>query len=55
MTTKQQGSIWNLKMDHPLWYPPEFISNILSLALLKDQFRVTYDSENRVMFDTYTK
>ena len=43
MTTYQQGSIKNLPMEYPVWYHPDFIANILSLALIKDKFRVTYE------------
>ena len=27
-------------MGHPVWYHPDFIANILTLVLIKDQFRV---------------
>lgn len=50
MTTYEQDCIRNLPMEHPVWYHPTFIANILSLALIKDQFRVTYDSQNGVFF-----
>ena len=53
MTTHEQDSIKNLRTDHPIWYHSEFIANILSLALIKDQFRVTYDSENGGVFEVH--
>ena len=53
MTTYQQGSIKNLPMEHPAWYHPDVIANILSLALIKDQFRVTYDSESGGVFEIH--
>ena len=28
----------------PIWYHPEYITNILSLAKIKEQYRITYDS-----------
>ena len=53
MITYQQGSIKNLSMEHPVWYHPDFIANILSLALIKDQFRVTYDSDKGGVFEVH--
>jgi len=31
-------------LDQPTWYHPEFITNVLSLGLLKKKYRITYDS-----------
>ena len=45
MSTNQMASIRNLDTRDPVWYHPEYITNILSLAKIKEQYRVTYDSE----------
>merc|ERR1712197_78514 len=45
MSTNQMESIRNLDTRDPVWYHPEYITNILSLAKIKEQYRVTYDSE----------
>ena len=53
ITTYQQGTIKNLNTNDPVWYHPHFMANILSLALLKKQFRITYDSEDGGMFEVH--
>lgn len=53
VTIYEQDSIKNLLMYQPVWYYPDFVANILSLALIKDYFRVTYDSENGGTFEVH--
>ena len=45
MTTNQMATIRNLDTKDPVWYHPEYITNILSLAKVKEQYRITYDSD----------
>ena len=47
ITTNMRCHINNLSMDQPVWFHPKYITNVLSLALLKKQFRITYDSFKR--------
>ena len=42
ITTRNQCRVQNL--DQPVWYDSKFITNILSLGLLKAKYRITYDS-----------
>lgn len=39
MTTNQKGKIRNLKTNDPVWFHSEYIANILSLALIKKQYK----------------
>jgi hypothetical protein len=39
----------------PVWYHPNGIANIISLARVKDQHRATFDSENRNRFTIHKK
>jgi hypothetical protein len=41
--TNQQGRLGNF--PEPVWYNPKGVANILSLALVKAHYRVTYDSK----------
>ena len=50
MTTNQKGKIRNLKTNNPVWFHSEYITNILSLALIKKQYKVTYDSSKSGAF-----
>ena len=42
--TQMRCTIKKLDPEQPVWFHPEYITNVLSLALLKKQFRITYDS-----------
>ena len=53
MTTNEKATIKNFKTNHPVWYHPNFITNILSLAQLKEQYRVTYDSTGNGAFEVH--
>ena len=44
ITTNMRCHINNLSMDQPVWFHPKYITNVLSLALLRRQFRITYNS-----------
>ena len=50
MTTNQMATIRNLDTKDPVWYHPEYITNILSLAKVKEQYRITYDSDKGETF-----
>ena len=53
LTTNEMATIRNLDTKGPVWYRPEFITNILSLASLakiKEQYIINYDSEKRWSF-----
>ena len=39
------ATIRNLDTKDPVWYHPEYITNILSLAKIKEQCRITYDRD----------
>jgi hypothetical protein len=39
----------------PVWYHPNGIANIISLARMKDQHHVTFDSENGNRFTIHKK
>ena len=45
MTKNQMTTIKNLDTKDPVWYHPEYITNTLSLANVKEQYRITYDSD----------
>ena len=45
MTTKQMATIRNLDTKDPVWHDTKYITNILSLAKVKEQYRITYDSD----------
>ena len=49
MTKYEIATIRNLDTKDPVWYHPEYITIILSLAKIK-QCRTTYDSEKRWSF-----
>ena len=42
--TQMKCAIKRLDPNQTVWFHPEYITNVLSLALLKKQFRITYDS-----------
>ena len=50
MTTNQMATIRNLDTKDPVWYHPEYITNILSLPKVKEQYRITYDSDKGGVF-----
>ena len=53
MTTNQMATIRNLDTKDPVWYHPEYITNILSLAKVKEQYRITYDSDKGGVFEVH--
>ena len=48
VSTRMQCSVENL--NQPVWYSPDYITNILSLSLIEKLYRVTYDSADEPAF-----
>ena len=44
ISTNKQCRILNLDTNQSVWFHQDYITNVLSLALLKQQFHITYDS-----------
>ena len=44
ISTNLRCNIRNLSLDQDVWFHPDYITNVLSLGLLKQQFRITYNS-----------
>ena len=44
ITTTMMCQVKNPDPNQPVWFHPKYITNALSLALLKKQFKITYDS-----------
>ena len=53
ITTSMMCQIKNLAPQQPVWFHPEYITNVLSLALLKKQFKITYDSTKGGSFEVH--
>lgn len=53
ITTNQMASIRNLDINDPVWYYSEYITNMLSLSKIKEQYRVTNDSDRGDAFVVY--
>ena len=53
MTTHEQGFIKNLRMEHSVWYQSDKIAVLISLSLIKNQFRVAYASKNDGVFEVH--
>merc|ERR1712197_200784 len=50
MSTNRQCSIPGLQLSQPVWFHEDYITNVLSLALLTQQYRITYDSDKSGSF-----
>ena len=55
ITTSQQCRIRNLSLGQVVWFHPGYITNVLSLGLLKTQFKITYDSSKGGAFIVHRK
>ena len=48
VTTTHKCKVINLKQE--VWFHPEYITNVLSLEIIKNQYRISYDSEKDAAF-----
>ena len=44
VSTRARCAVKNLNPKQPLWFHPEYFTNVLFLVLLKKKIRITYDS-----------